>query len=150
VTRSKEGAGGAFVAGPVQVPGLHVPGGLDRHEGDQVGSCPGERLAGGDGDAGVGGAVEQQDRRGQPGDPAGVAQAVPVEVVAEPGDGLGRRRQRRRHRQPEEGQGAAVGVDYSSFHAASQAPRPRRVNRRAPWCSLSCPNTGSTVCFRRV
>jgi hypothetical protein len=39
-------------------------------------------------------------------------------------------------------------VPHSSFHSASQAARPRRVNRRAPCCSLSCPKTGSTVSLR--
>jgi len=37
---------------------------------------------------------------------------------------------------------------HSSFHSALQAHGPSRRNLRAPWCSLSCPNAGSTVSQR--
>jgi hypothetical protein len=39
-------------------------------------------------------------------------------------------------------------VPHSSFHSASQAPSPRRMNRWAPCTVLSCPKTGSMVWLR--
>src|SRR6266545_7515407 len=39
-------------------------------------------------------------------------------------------------------------VPHKSFHSASQAPSPRRRNRRAPRTSLIWPKTGSMVSLR--